>query len=827
MAERREIVGAGKMTTIIMISHDSSVIINSGGDNEAPRRGRSSALAEGKRRPTQPPPTTTTTQQPTLEQEMRWRKKEADDDDTSSSLSSCTPAASPDMSSSGECTPDCSFLTPRPLVPEESSSSSSMKKVENEVTPQVEVAAAAGVRQRRYKNSVSTQESDSEEPNNSSSSAASTLSSGNSLPVGASSDGGGGGGHRRRTMVPRRLLLSSLDDFSLSYSSSTASSSGEKQEQRGRHSEQPFGSKQAASRTQSFCSRPSSSPCLSTKEIRLQQPRRPPSQQRQQQQRAMPPAKPERSARAATRSSYKTSSPCNGPHGLKFFVNPSSGKMDLKGAAPRPSASPSVARASINKCSDERGKRSPASNSLDRGGRHQERLADQQRPAASLNRGREASSSYRAISERSSGEEELEGGEHRPGTAAINTVGLPAIPNYCTLTRRQRGQQQQQQRRRLLPPPHFPPTSSFRGNAAGCRHQPPRPSQEETISLICDASLMNPAARIRAEDEDSTSSSNLKEANGAAEMSREEGEPPSFSIYSDMNDFQALLPTPKIEKRSAAAAAPKEEEKSRGSRLTKKPSLRDSSALAPFWDEEDSEDGMVVVDTTRVGNLEDGHDSDEDTDSSELSTELVGKVASTSTMSILPTGCHRHPKHLSLPPVAALREAGEYGGAGDYDYEDDRYLSSLLSDLPWTPAMASATAPPARGAEVTSSSGLSRSMWEGLATRPESPVRVVKRRRVKARAPDIPDAAAAKTSGRSSSGGRISLQSRLRLMSGLNLAGGRILRRHTTYVKGSSTADLPSSSSSAMTTAESTSVHVHSWHRSNNNNGRKKKVSRS
>ena len=54
-------------------------------------------------------------------------------------------------------------------------------------------------------------------------------------------------------------------------------------------------------------------------------------------------------------------------------------------------------------------------------------------------------------------------------------------------------------------------------------------------------------------------------------------------------------------------------------------------------------------------------------------------------------------------------------------------------------------------------------------------------------------------------------------MSGLNLAGAagsRILRRHTTYVKGSA-ADLSASASASASSGERPAVHVHSWHRRN------------
>ncbi len=869
------------MTTIIMISRDSSVIINSGpGENDGggggrrrnkPREGEKPAAAleaapslakkegkmtgknrdhrqdldgDGKIRPESIPSSSLSAQESsstTISNSSRNSSLRSSSNDDDEDECCCVDSS----------TPDASFLTPRPIVPAESSSSSKLSRKK-------------GPHGRRsYKNSVSTQESDSEEASHHCSSssgagsAASTLSSGIVITPSSSSSSEG----RKQLMLDDGAF--DLGRLSTSTSSSNCSSSTEKKKANNEKVLPRRGTKTSLPpRTQSFNCRTSSSEAGATVSSNLLAPSR---------RHLTPPAKPERSSARG--------SPANGPHGLKFFLNPSSGRMDLRAPAPPPSASPSLTRAAAQQQQQNRhlvqsSAGAGGTNSLDRR-RSSNRMGmmipppplQQQRPRSQQKQRLLPKGGTRQtenISVEWHRRESLyasvmvkkpETKDHRPSSSSINVVGLPSfssVSGYCTLSRRQ---QQQQQLRR-----HYNPFSSLEMENFG-----KGTSAEESHSVLGARSLISephPAERIRTKkekinfpkkEEDGEIAGRRRRRRIDAPIREEDdpssNRPPAFSIYSDIDDFRSLVMAGSTNGKTNPSSAA-----TTNTKLTKKPSLRDSTALAPFWDEdESSEEDETVLDAADDHNLlrsgaDDGSSSSEEDEeeertsssNSELVLTPVPSVATASEVSsssssaavVLPTGCHRHPKHLSLPPLgAALYDGGEYGGE-----DNSSYLGSLL---PWpvasTPVATSNNAPPKRGAEVRFNS-----LWEvgegdtNASTNPYSSLtRIKKRRRWKGRAPERP----AESNGSGISGaksldcGNASIISqedsyptssakrsslaRLRLLSGLNLAGstgaralgkgsGGIVRRHTTYVK---------SGGAAEEEGEETVVHVHSWHR--------------
>jgi hypothetical protein len=318
--------------------------------------------------------------------------------------------------------------------------------------------------------------------------------------------------------------------------------------------------------------------------------------------------KEEQEGAEAKNSSKNTfSSPINGPHGLKFFVNPVSGQMDVKPG------------------SEEFDTRS-----LERQRQQQQEMKDKK-------------------------------------FSAINTVGLPTVPNYCTLTNR----------RKVI---HV------------------KDERSKTQSL------------------DRTSA--------------------SFSIYSDINDLKDLLKATKAEQR------------------------RKSRPREPIlWEFQDSEEECM-----------DTGDAIED--------EIYGD-ANSLVKAILPTGCHRHPKHVSLPPVSK---------DSLIDEKEDFFLNSLLHDeepIKATHSLANLWSKPSLEDASYSLDLRANRAKKSMTTSLEG----------------LLDSSSAKSTSKNSSVTSSDLKARRfsSRLSGLNLAAGsKILRRHTTYVKSSS--------------LSKPKVHVHSWH---------------
>ncbi len=296
MVDRASIETVAKMTTIIMISQDSSVII-SPKSNEADAAaanqsgGGDSAAADGNG-----------TDDSNGSYVAPLRETSVSTEDTDEGKATSSSASSSSDSGSQPPTPDSSFITPRP----------SRDSAKSEVTNSTAKLSSRSPR-RRYKSSLSTLESDSEELNQSSSSAASTLSSRNSLgllPQGQLRRSPASGTGTNTTTGGDSAFLSSPESVEELRKKGSGGSRAQKPQRR------------SLPRTLSFSSGSSSSVFVSSTPL--------PEQKDEE----------DASLDEATLVSNEVtvkSSPANGPHGIKFFINPRSGKMDLKAPVPPPS----------------------------------------------------------------------------------------------------------------------------------------------------------------------------------------------------------------------------------------------------------------------------------------------------------------------------------------------------------------------------------------------------------------------------------------------------------------------------------------------------------
>ena len=349
-------------------------------------------------------------------------------------------------------------------------------------------------------------------------------------------------------------------------------------------------------------------------------------------------------------------SPTNGPHGIKFFVNPRSGRVDLKG---------------------------PESGSLSR----------------------------------RRNTKNLFGGTENATRSAINIVGLPSvIPDYCTLTR-------------------------------------PRRKPREVHSVVVDTE--RPIAKFSR----SSSSSEVE---------------PSFSIYSDINDFQELFEIAEEEKASDEEADSSDNEKHQ---------MPEKVNKKGFWENDTEDDDLIESNVEELEDDDSAVDTTDDEDEDDVSVRNPGTV--------LPTGCHRHPQHASLPPPGIISKTRD-----DYEEQEDDYLSSLLCDT-WNSNDVDTA-----GRSLMDSTRFieDQDRFSSLTLPRDLNVASLTHNRRR------------RNNRRGNLGGRTgSLLSTA--LSGLNLAGpAKILRRHTTYVKSD-----PSES------ADSVPKHVHSWHKNNTPSARKKR----
>ena len=156
----------------------------------------------------------------------------------------------------------------------------------------------------------------------------------------------------------------------------------------------------------------------------------------------------------------------------------------------------------------------------------------------------------------------------------------------------------------------------------------------------------------------------------------------------------------------------------------------------------------------------------------------------------MPTGVHKHPHNSLLPELLRRRHH-----RGRSSTEEDEYLDSLLEDSSDRSSSSfEVTRPPRLGGgggggdEVNSRELPEKAVNSGSEAA---------RRRIRSK----------KARGKFS-------------YSALNLSNSRILRRHTTYVKSTSSVNEAVAASEAAAASAAAPKHVHSWHRSRN--GKKK-----
>ena len=239
-------------------------------------------------------------------------------------------------------------------------------------------------------------------------------------------------------------------------------------------------------------------------------------------------------------------------------------------------------------------------------------------------------------------------------------------------------------------------------------------------------------------------------------------QPPSFSIYSDMNEFQDLLGESVRRLRRAAA--------------------NEKNLKKNFWTDEDDTDEVEEPDDDDVTLL-----TSEDNDFDDGSSSVLVAAAGTGNP-VLPTGCHRHPHHVSLPPLSPR----------DDDFGDG-YLRSLLNeDSSATSWRFSSPADHMATLNVSGHLSLMSLPVRGTDSSKETAYNTTDRvKRKKDRSSKI-----------------------------LNGLSNKILRRHTTYVKRSGDANV-TPRVTPQPQEQQQQVHVHSWHRrkqESNRRSRRQKV---
>ena len=346
----------------------------------------------------------------------------------------------------------------------------------------------------------------------------------------------------------------------------------------------------------------------------------------------------------------------------------------------------------------------------------------------------------------------------------INTIGLPT---YCTLSSRFRrpksgGNQQQQQQQQL----HRKHLLSLK-------------EEDEVVDTVDPV-----VTRI-----------NVK---------REE---PSFSIYSDIGDYAELLRNSSFEDRDENSNS---NLKNKNTKMEKK-STGDS--VKAFWE------AMNDLNDDQVN--DDDDEDDEDYCSSSSSSSL--DEATSKSLAVLPTGCHRHPHHnrLTLTKPQDRRNDDDFLNSLIGDYKDTLKKASSIQPRkqPQQQQQQQQPKPPRR--KLTSSSLTSPMSQDILLDyRSQTDRRRPRPQFVMESALKTPCSAGNTASRRRNSGWRLR-GSDLRLRLGaLNLASStsklegkqNLRRRHTTYIKGPSFGSGKAPNMEDVVAAEKPK-HVHSWHR--------------
>ena len=864
------------MTTIIMISNDSSVIINPSNEDDA-SRGRSGAAAEAA---ASDPDSSSTLSSNSSSSSGTGMSSSCDQTLMRSSTSVSSSAPSSPLSSqcsnastenSSMATPDSSFITPRPSKGKTGSSKKPATAASLAGNGSNKNHQHSISNWRRYKNSVSsTLESDSEELNNSSSSAASTLSSRNSLgliseaipSIYASFDEDQEDEEESKTMTSELASSSASPTTSASSSSSstaeTASLSrrkarndaSEKQQQQQQQQQKSRGGRKfsrpgsSLPRTQSFSfinSNNNGSEDRSSRHSAVQINSSTPKEGKSQ---------TSSSSNSSGFNVWKKSSPVNGPHGLKFYVNPESGKIDLK-------TNKSQRRNYVGLSEGPKSLVDYDTRSLGR------RLNSN-------------NSNYNVIN--NYGAASLKVGIGQSSSAldnAINIVGLPnVLPNYCTLARKK---------------------TSNKNNNTGSKPSALVSTSSSSSIVTTTTSSAKASVRLcfdsvsstgRREEDSGSSGDKQSVARSQSEVesnNQRNIEPPSFSIYSDINDFQELFKKDRIDGPGNSAA----QEPSAPTALK---SLKES-----FWQDLDTEDDFVedIASVVSTSDDDDVLDSGDDFYKSKA-VKKSGPPASSTPM--LPTGCHRHPQHLSMPTAAKSHLEVRKSSPVE---SDDEYLTSLLRDdwnsysslqrfqnerqleaeqnvfsLSLNRRHHQRSKNQQRSQQSSSNSWFSSPEVTRRRQRPHGAGGGIRQRfRLGSKSSDALTAASSEadyshsrssskndsttpserrrqrssssrkssvsgtnnsSNSNSSGGGKLAgvkldkIRSVSSALSGLNLANTRILRRHTTYVKATSSSGNGSTSSVTSKAddgyenpAPSSPVHVHSWHKKGSGKVRK------
>lgn len=500
-------------------------------------------------------------------------------------------------------------------------------------------------------------------------------------------------------------------------------------------------------------------------------------------------------------------SPSSGPHGLRFYIN-------------HPSCNSPITTLSQSNCNSN--KIAYGTKSLGR--KHHCRQSE------------EKCSSLVAIG-------------NRPKVSAINTNGLPNVPSYCTLIRSRITQHKSRCHVQTLPSVPDQNEGNTRSNEAS-----PCESNQSLFQQAGTRIKLSVSSGASEKGSSHLESSKLSSLNDSSPKS--EPEPASFSIYSDINDFKELFT-------STNDVISANVEKDIFSRHQLQKPLASIISNSVFW--ADSEDELIEsqVEEPDIDNFT----SDDD----QLSEIAAARRLGNDCVGVLPTGCHRHPHHASLPPARLMLDRDNEEDEGDFQTkgaDSDDYLSSLLQD-DWSKQTE---------AQVIANTGVSGNrtgllnslgaLWEDVEVQRQRNLRYRSKSSQRRPSPELGRRLPALKSGfnlaksmdglllrepslgkpssnsvgSSKSGGGISSNVKRfsSALSGLNLAANsKILRRHTTYVKGpksgadalSTTTTTTSSPSASNCPSEGTQVsswqsssierpqtrhqapHVHSWHR--------------